>query len=113
MWSINDKNEITLTRGDTPTFTLNLTNPDGTPYEPVTGDEIIFVIKKTATSQETWATIEVPTSTMELVFEQSTTRALEFGKYFYEISLNNDINDYHDTFITATPIYITEELYNG
>lgn len=113
MWNINSKNEITLTRGDTPTFTLNLTNPDGTPYEPVSGDEIIFVIKKSAQAQEIWAQIEIPTETMELAFEEATTRALDFGKYVYEISLNNDTNDYHDTFITATPIYITEELYNG
>ena len=111
MWSINDKNEITLTRGDTPTFTLNLTNPDGTPYEPVTGDQLIFVIKTSAKSQETWATIEIPTNTMELVFEENTTKALPFGKYVYEISLNNDTNDYHDTFIPATLITITDELY--
>lgn len=113
MWNINSKNEITLTRGDTPTFTLNLTNPDGTPYEPIEGDQLIFVIKKSAQSQEIWAQIEIPTETMELVFEEATTRALEFGKYFYEISLNNDVNDYHDTFITATPIFIAEELYDG
>lgn len=113
MWSINERNEITLTRGDTPTFTLALKNPDNTPYVPVEGDEIIFVIKTSAKSQEIWAQIEIPTNTMELVFEEATTRGLEFGKYVYEISLNNNARDYHDTFITATPIFITEELYHG
>lgn len=113
MWSINSNNEITLTRGDTPTFVLSLTNADGTPYTPVEGDEIIFVIKKDAKSEETWAQIEIPTNTMELVFTQATTRGLPFGDYVYEISLNNSGSDFHDTFITATTIHITEELYNG
>ena len=113
MWSINSKNEITLTRGDTPTFTLNLTNPDGTPYVPLQDDEIVFVIKETVASSEYLAEIQIPTNTMELVFEEITTRGFEFKQYFYEISLNNDTRDYHDTFIPPTPIYITEELYSG
>jgi len=113
MWKIDTNNVITMTRGDTPTFTLNLTNPDGTEYEPMSGDEIIFVIKKDPQLLEYLAQIEIPTDTMELVFSEQTTRPLDFGKYFYEISLNNSARDFHDTFITATPIFITEELYNG
>ena len=113
MWDINSKNEISMTRGDTPTFTLALTDPDGNPYSPMTGDEIIFVIKKSPDLPEIWATVSIPTDTLELRFQEGTTRALEFGKYYYEISLNNDTQDYHDTFIPATPIFILEELYNG
>ena len=113
MWRIDTKNNITMTRGDTPTFQLNLTKADGTPYVPASGDVIMFVIKKSAEEPEILAQIEIPTDTLILRFYESTTRNLEFGKYVYEISLNNSVEDYHDTFIANTPIYITEELYNG
>ena len=113
MWKIDENNKITVTRGDTPIFQLNLTNADGTPYVPAQGDEIKFAIKKTASSAELWAVVDIPTDTLELRFAESTTRGLNFGAYVYEISLNNADQDYHDTFIANTPIVITEELYNG
>jgi len=116
MWKVED-NKITLTRGDTPSFQLNLNTIDGdgnpTPYVPAVGDKLIFAIKKRATDSEIWSVIEIPTDTMMLNFTQETTQALQFGEYVYEISLNNESEGYHDTFIANTPIIITEELYNG
>lgn len=116
-WKIDADNKITLTRGDTPSITLNLytTAEDGSqvPYTPSVGDKIYFALKKNATDSETWAVIEIPTDTMVLKFEDTTTRGLQFGNYVYEISLNNTADGYHDTFITNTPLIITEELYNG
>ena len=113
MWQIDSKNNIRLTRGDTPTFLLNLTTMSGEPYVPASGDEIMFVMKRSAEDDEILAQISIPTDTLELRFSEYTTRDLEFGKYVYEISLNNSGEDYHDTFIANTPIFITEELYNG
>lgn len=116
MWKIDENNKITVTRGDTPSFQLNLytTDDDGnpTPYTPSQGDEIIFAIKKKATDNAIWAIVEIPTDTMILTFTENTTRALSFGEYVYEISLNNTGDNYHDTFIANTPIIITEELYD-
>lgn len=116
MWKV-ENNKITLTRGDTPSFQLSLNTVDEsgtlTPYVPQTGDELIFAIKKRATDPEVSAVVEIPTDTMMLIFTQETTQALQFGEYVYEISLNNDSEEYHDTFIANTPIVITEELYNG
>lgn len=113
MWKVDSKNNIIMTRGDTPVFVLNLTKADGDPYVPASGDEIVFVIKRSAEDEEILAQISIPTDTLELRFYDSTTRFLEFGKYVYEISLNNASENYHDTFIANTPIFITEELYNG
>lgn len=116
MWKV-ENNKITLTRGDTPSFKLNLStiDEDGnlTPYVPSEGDRIVFAIKKKATDPEVWAIVNIPTDTMTLTFKQETTQALQFGSYVYEISLNNDAEEYHDTFIANMPIIITEELYNG
>ena len=110
MWSIDGKNVIRMTRGDTPTFQLNLTTGSGDPYVPAEGDEILFVIKKSAKESEVLAEIEIPTNTLVLRFQEQTTREMEFGEYVYEISLNNGSQDYHDTFIANTKIIITEEL---
>lgn len=115
MWNLDPAtNKITMTRGDTPTFgiTLSITDEHGdtTPYTPSEGDQIIFAIKKKATDTQQWAIIEIPTDTMELRFKQETTKALDFGEYLYEISLNNDSQEYHCTFILAK-LELTEELY--
>lgn len=116
MWKIDNDLKITLTRGDTPSFKLNLTttNEDGdvVPYVPAPTDRIIFALKKAATEQELWASIVIPNDTMTLTFTEDTTRALGFGNYVYEISLNTE-DGYHDTFIANKPIIITEELYDG
>lgn len=112
MWKVDTKNNIRMTRGDTPTFSVALANPDGTAYVPVAGDTIIFVLKESIEEDaEILLEKSIPTDTLELSFAQEDTQPLEFKMYYYEISLNNDNTGYHDTFITATPFYITEELY--
>lgn len=113
MWKIDSKNNIQMTRGDTPTFNLNLTTASGDPYVPASGDEIWFVMKRDANDEEILAQIPIDPSLLVLQFSESTTRDLDFGRYYYEISLNNAYEDYHDTFIANTPIIITEELYDG
>ena len=111
MWKVDRNNIITMTRGDTPTFGLNLTDSEGNPYVPSSGDYIRFALKKTASaSEEVLIQINVPTDTLILQFTQAATQSLEFGNYVYEISLNNDADDYHDTFIANTPFIISEEL---
>lgn len=115
MWKIDKDLKISMTRGDTPVFKLNLTTKDEegqtVPYVPKVDDEIIFALKKDAKSMELWASATIPTDTMELKFTEDMTRGLEFGNYVYEISLNNVADGYHDTFIANTPFTITEELY--
>lgn len=115
MWNLDPRtNKITMTRGDTPTFKIDIsiTDEEGKeiPYVPEPSDQVIFCIKKKATDEQLWAIINIPTDTMELRFKQQTTKPLQFGDYRYEISLNNDNIDYHCTFISA-PLELTEELY--
>lgn len=116
MWEIDPNTlKIRMTRGDTPSFKLNLTTVDDdgneSPYIPFEGDKIIFALRKNANDDALWAIVEVPTDTMVLRFKQETTKALSFGNYIYEISLNNDEQDFHDTFIYSRPFELLEELY--
>lgn len=115
MWNINENNEITMTRGDTPSFVIKLTTKNAkgeeVPYEPVTGDRIVFALKRTARDNSILTIIEIPQETMLLQFKQMDTKVLGFGEYVYEISINNDLLDFHDTFIANKKITITEEIY--
>ena len=52
---------------------------------------------------------DIPVSTMILVLEPIDTKALNFGKYVYDIQLTT-INGKVDTFITKATIKITEEV---
>lgn len=111
MWKIDNDLKIIMTRGDTPSFLVDLTDEDGTPYVPMDGDKIIWALKSSAKSPDLWAFIEIPTDTMILRLQESTTKALPFGEYVYEISLNNDAQGFHDTFICNKPLILAEELY--
>lgn len=114
MWKIDSNNNISMTRGDTPSFKINLTTKDEqgqtVPYTVKEDDVVMFAVKET-NSNEILISIEVPHDTMLLKIPQNKTKYLGLGKYVYEISLNNDGDDFHDTFIANKTLELTNEVY--
>ena len=98
-------NSIQLTRGDSATLTVNLTNADGTPYELVAGDVLEFTAKKDASDPE--AAISLTASDGTFTFAPSDTDGLEFGAYRYDIQLTHGSEVYTPIVSTFT---LTEEV---
>lgn len=52
---------------------------------------------------------DIPIDTMKLILEPGDTKALDFGKYVYDIQLTKVTGEV-DTFITKGSMKITEEV---
>lgn len=100
---------ITLTRGDTFEAQISIAQEDGSPYIPKDGDTVRFAMKSSYTDETPLIVKDIPVSTMILVLEPIDTKALNFGKYVYDIQLTT-IDGKVDTFITKATIKITEEV---
>lgn len=110
MFIIHDDNSIELTRGDSCCIGLSLTTEDGSPYEPLGGDQIFLRLKKKAKDDSAiLINKEGSIWDMTIQLEESDTAELEFGNYFYEIELVTEDNK-HFTVIPATKFKIGEEL---
>lgn len=106
------KNTITLTRGDTFKCQVSLTDAEGNPYEPVEGDVVRFAVKKTCTDPDRELLIEkqVDMETLILTLTPEDTKTMDFGEYVYDMELRTS-DGLVDTFITASPFILTEEVY--
>lgn len=101
---------ITLTRGDTFTALITITDSEGNPYVPVEGDRIRFAMKTNYEDGAPLLVKEIPIGTMILVIEPEDTKALAFGKYVYDIELTKVTGEV-DTFITKAILKLTEEVH--
>jgi len=98
-------NCIQLTRGDSATLTVNLTNADGTPYEMAAGDVLELTVKKDANDPE--AAISLTASDSTFAFLPETTEGMAFGAYRYDIQLTHGSEVYTPVVSTFT---LTEEV---
>ena len=105
-----DTNVIRITRGDSLTVNVTLTDNDGYPYEPVVGDEIWFTVKKSAMASDVLIRKSIDIETLELDLVESDTENLAFGEYRYEVEVICESGD-HYTVIKNAPFIITEELH--
>lgn len=105
-------NNISLTRGDSFVAFLQLTLPNGRPYEPVEGDSLRFAMKKSIKDEECVILKDIPIDTMTLKIDPKDTKWLPFGNYIYDIQLKRGEEDdeYVDTVITTSTFTITEEV---
>lgn len=109
-YSIKGKT-ISITRGDSFFAEIHVTLSDGeTAYTPSPGDRIRFAMKKNINDAEPLLLKEIPTDTMILRIDPEDTKPLAFGTYVYDIELTK-ANGVVDTFITKSPISITEEVH--
>lgn len=86
-------NNITLTRGDTLTLTVTLTNMDGDPYEPENGDSIRFAVS-TGYLSGPFYTLHfeqtIPTDTLTFTMPATETGKLEYREYNYDIEITHN-----------------------
>lgn len=101
---------INLTRGDTCYVRINITDSDGVPYIPSTGDKVRFAMKTAYTDRKPVLVKEIPIDTMMLVLTPEDTAELEFGRYVYDVELTTAAGEV-DTFITKAKFNLTEEVY--
>ena len=101
---------ISLTRGDTFTAFITITDADDNPYTPVEGDIIRFAMKNDYTDGSPLLVKNIPIDTMILTLEPEDTKALSFGKYVYDIELTKSTGEV-DTFIAKATLKITEEVH--
>lgn len=109
MLSIDGNNNITLTRGDTLTLTVELTK-DGEPYTPEAGDVIRFALAKgyeTEFGYELLITEVIPNDTLTFTLSPTQTQ-LEYRVYNYDIQVTHS-DGCVDTFISAK-LTITGEV---
>ena len=100
---------ITLTRGDTFKRTLVLTDSEGNPFTPETGDEIRFALKRRVKDEEVLINKIIPNDTLMLKLDPEDTKELPFGRYCYDIQITYQNGDV-DTFITVSSFELTEEV---
>ena len=102
-------NKITLTRGDTMTFNIDLkVEQDGAlvDYDLEEGDELIFKVKKNVNDKVTLIEKEGPTIT--IVSED--TEDLSFGDYVYDVKFTSADQTIVDHVVTVNKFVITEAL---
>lgn len=112
MLKIDDKNNITLTRGDTLTLTITLyqevppvppaTEPTVAPYVPQEGDVIRFAVSKGYKGQSEYDLKfkkTIPNDTLTLICTPSDT-TLYYDTYNYDIEITH-ADETVDTFISG------------
>ena len=108
-WNIDENYKIEMTKGDTPNFGFEIFLPDGSVYEIEKGDRVVFAAKANKYDKEPAFTIEVDMDTKTISFKEEHTKALEIGKYIWELSLNKE-SGYRCTFIANKKLNLTVEV---
>lgn len=108
---------ITLTRGDTLRLLVSMSK-DGEPYIPTEGDKVRFALKHKdmKADKSDYKDVDplilkdIPIDSMILTLDPEDTKSLGFGKYVYDIEITFSDGTV-DTFITAAPFNLTEEVH--
>ena len=103
-----DGNNIYLTRGDDLILSVDIFNPDETPYVVQPTDQFAFNLKKTADLWSEPLITLTNTGDCSFHFTPETTEFLSFGTYKYDILINN--SNGVDTFISGE-FEIGEEVH--
>lgn len=119
MLSIDNNNNITLTRGDTLTLTVSLfqevapvppaTKPTLEPYTPTVDDAIRFAISKgykNGSGYELVLSKDIPNDTLTFTCSATET-ALDYRDYNYDVEITHDDGSV-DTFISGKITIIGE-----
>lgn len=106
-------NTITITRGDSAVFTLDIFDLLKEKYIPEEGDTIRFAVKKNYTDPEPLIVKDIPISSMELILMPEDTKNLDSGpvrgRYKYDIELQRN-GVWVDTVIPRADFIVLEEV---
>lgn len=106
MFKISNKT-ISITRGDTGTFSLTIKNANGETYD-YSNDTVLFTVKK-----DTNAELPLIQKTVvygeNIIIEPSDTSELAYGDYVYDIQVTTE-DDVVDTIIPPSKFVILPEV---
>ena len=88
MLYIDEKQNITLTRGDTGIFNISLQNQKGKSYTPEQGDTLRFALSEDF-GKTPLVVKNIPIETCILEIEPNDTKDLKFKKYKYDIQFTS------------------------
>jgi len=108
MLYIDEDQNISLTRGDTGIFHINLQSRDGEAYTPQQGDSLRFALGKNW-GRDTLFTKQIPLDTCILEIEPQDTKELEFKKYKYDIEFTDSYG--HVSTILLGEFIVDKEVY--
>lgn len=80
-----------MTRGDSAVIQVDLTDPQGQPYEMQEADTLTMTVRRSVASD--LLIQKVVTGTNEIRLEQQDTKELDFGRYVYDIQLDTADGD--------------------
>lgn len=105
MFRIDDSNVITLTRGDTCAFDVEIKTDSGEIYIPQEGDVVTFTVKKDTKT----ADVIIQKTGSTIVLNPADTRSLKYGSYLYDVTLTT-VSEAVYTIITPTEFILAEEV---
>lgn len=100
-------NEIKLTRGDTESFSLSITDTSGLEYEMQEGDKLVFTVKKSVYDEKPIIQKDIVDKTF--IIEHEDTKDLAYGTYYYDIQLTF-ANGSVSTIIKPSKFIVDEEV---
>lgn len=106
MFAIYD-NMITLTRGDTAVFALDILDTNSEAYEMQPGDVAVWTLKKNTITKEIMLQKEFDADGQVKILPAETEN-FDYGTYFYDVQLTQ-ASGVVQTIITPSPFYLTDE----
>lgn len=101
------RNRIQLVRGDTFRAKLTLKDKAGNVYIPSADDEVLFTVKRNASTQQVLVQVEVFGGIVYL--RPSDTESLPYGTYVYDVQVTLANGD-KDTVIKANVFEVLPEV---
>lgn len=101
---------ISITRGDTPSFTVNVTDAAGAAYVLQEGDMLTFTVKKSTKVTDPVLVQKVMGAETGPTFQlTSEDTSLAYGKYYYDVELRTAGGGTY-TVVKPDKLTITEEV---
>lgn len=98
-------NKIEMTRGDTLSLHIDLTDDTGEPYTLKEGDQLTFTVKKTTRDEK----VLIQKTGQDVLIEPEDTEPLKYGTYKYDAQLTL-ANGWVTTVIKPSDFVIQDEV---